>query len=323
MNVIPDKNFILKVYHNIKNYIHRTPVLTSDYFTKFIGAKNVYFKCENVQKTGSFKIRGAINAVSMHLDDDPTLSKRGFITHSSGNHAGALAYAGKILGIPITVVMPKDSKKAKIDAVKSYGGEIIYCEPDLASRESTTNRIIKEREMKLIHPYDDYLIIAGQSTVIYELLYDIDDIDYVVSPVGGGGLLSGSLLSSQYFAKGKLKVIAGEPELAKDAFLSFKNNRLFKPLPPITVADGLRTGLGERNFDIVQKYLHDIILVEEDEIIKAMFKIFERMKLVVEPSSATAVAAVIKEKERFKDKNVAIILSGGNVDLQDLPFKNI
>ena len=320
---IPDKNFILKAYHNIKNYIHRTPILTSDYFTKFVGAKNVYFKCENVQKTGSFKIRGAINAVIMNLDKDPTLSKRGFITHSSGNHAGALAYAGQILGIPITVVMPNNSQRVKIDAVRSYGAEIVFCEPDQASREETTAKIIKEKDMQLIHPYDDYLVIAGQSTVVYEILYDIDEIDYVVCPVGGGGLLAGCLLGAQHFSKGNVKVIAGEPELAKDAYLSFKSNKLEKAFPPITIADGLRTGLGVKNFEIMQTNLEDIILVEEEEIIKAMMKIFERMKLVVEPSAATALAAVLKEKDRFKNKNVAIILSGGNVDLQNLPFKNI
>ena len=323
MNTIPDKNFILKAYHNIKNYIHRTPILTSDYFTKLVGAKNIYFKCENVQKTGSFKFRGAINAVSMHLDNDPTLSKRGFITHSSGNHAGALASVGKILGVPTIVVMPNNSQRVKIEAVKSYGAEIIFCEPDLTSREKTTAKIIEERDMKLIHPYDDYLTIAGQSTVMYEILYDIDDIDYVIAPVGGGGLLCGCLLGAKYFGKSDLKVIAAEPELAKDAYLSFKNKTLYKPFPPLTVADGLRTGLGVRNFEIMLKFLDDIILVDEDEIIKSMLKVFERMKLVIEPSSATAVAAVLKEKERFKNKNVAIILSGGNVDLQDLPFKNI
>lgn len=323
MNKVPDKNFILKAYNNIKDYIHRTPILTSDYFTKLIGAKNVYFKCENFQKTGSFKIRGAINAVSMHLDNNPNLSKLGFITHSSGNHAGALAYAGKILGIPITVVMPNNSQRAKIEAVKTYGGEIIFCEPDQASREKTTMKIIEETDRKLVHPYDDYMIIAGQATVLYEILQDIDDIDYVICPVGGGGLLSGSLLGAHYFSKKQFKIIAGEPELAKDAYLSFKSQKLFKALPPLTVADGLRTGVGVKNFEIIKKYLDDIILVEEEEIIKSMFKVFERMKLVVEPSSATAVAATLKEKERFKNKNVVIILSGGNVDLKDLPFNYI
>lgn len=319
MQSIPDKNTILKTYHIIKNYIHRTPVLTSDYFSKIIGAKNVYFKCENVQKTGSFKIRGAMSAVSLHLDQDPSLSKRGFITHSSGNHAGAMAYAGQILGVPITLVMPNNSVRLKVEAVKSYGGEIVFCEPNQASREETTHKIIQEKNINLIHPYDDYLIIAGQATVVYELLNDVNDLDYVIVPVGGGGLLSGTLLGAKYFAN-NLKVIAAEPELAKDAYLSLKSKKIFQPLPPLTIADGLRTGLGKKNFEIIMRYLNDIILVEEDEIIKSMFKVFERMKLVIEPSSATALAAAIKNKERFKNKNVGIIITGGNVDLQNLPF---
>lgn len=319
MNAIPDKNLILKFYHNIKNYIHRTPVLTSEYFTKLIGAKAVYFKCENVQKTGSFKVRGAVNALSFHLDEDPTLAKYGFVTHSSGNHAGALAYAGKILGTPITVVMPNNSLKSKIEAAKNYDAEVFFCDPDQESREKTTQKIVDEKKMKLVHPYDDYLIIGGQATLLYEVLYDFDDVDYVVAPIGGGGLISGCILSAKYFSK-KAKVIGAEPVLAKDAYLSLKTKKLTRALPPLTVADGLRTGLGVKNFDLMQKYLQDIILVEEDEILKAMLKTFERMKLVVEPSAAVSLAAVIKEKEIFKNKNVLIVFSGGNVDLLRLPF---
>jgi threonine dehydratase len=311
----PDKKDILQAAERIHPYINRTPLLTSESLNKMFHAE-LYFKCENFQKAGSFKSRGACNAVFSITEEQ---MKKGVATHSSGNHAQALARAAKLRGIRALIVMPDNSSRVKIDAVRSYGGLITFCKPTLEARESTLREVIANTGAIEIHPYDNYNIIAGQATAARELIEDTPPLDYVIAPVGGGGLLSGTALANHYFSP-KTKVLAAEPEQAKDAYLSFYSKKFIPSVNPDTIADGLRTSLGELTFPIILELVDDIITVNEAEIIEAMKLIWERMKIIIETSSAVTLAAIKNNPGLFKEKKTGIIISGGNVDLKNLPW---
>ncbi|MEI6765446.1 MAG: pyridoxal-phosphate dependent enzyme [Bacteroidota bacterium] len=311
----PGEADIREAAARIRPWIHRTPVLSSEYLNSVSGA-TLIFKCENFQKAGAFKSRGACNAV-FSLSQEQLA--HGVATHSSGNHAQALARAAMLRGIKAHVVMPSDSSPVKIAAVNGYGGTVTLCEPNLASRESTLIEVIKNTGATEIHPYDNLTIIAGAATATLELIEDSTHQDYIIAPVGGGGLLSGTALSAFYFSAGT-KVIAAEPANADDAYRSFKNKTFVPSVNPDTIADGLRTSLGTLTFPIIMNHVEDIIPVSENNIIEAMKLIWERMKIVVEISAAVGLAAVLKNKETFKSKKIAIILSGGNADLTALPW---
>jgi len=312
---IPNKKNITDAANLIEPYINKTPILTSSAFNH-LHAALFFFKCENFQKVGAFKSRGAVHAI-LNVTDEKR--KKGVGTHSSGNHAQALARAAKLFGIPAHIVMPENSPKVKIEAVKAYGGKITFCEPTLEARESTLHRIIEKTGITEIHPYDNYDIIAGQATAAKELLQEVPDLDMILCPVGGGGLLSGTALSVAYFSN-NVKVIACEPAGADDAYKSFHAGHIIPSLKPDTIADGLLTSLGKRNFPIIQKYVSEIVTVKDETIIQAMKWAFERMKIVIEPSSAVPIAAVMAEKVEVSGKKVGVIISGGNVDLKKLPF---
>lgn len=311
----PDKKAVLDAMARIKPYINRTPVLTCTTINQLTGG-NLFFKCENFQKAGAFKSRGATNAV-FQLDESELL--RGVATHSSGNHAAALALAAKRRGIRAHIVMPENSNKIKVRAVESYGGIITFCAPGLQSREDTLKKILATTGAIEIHPYNDLRIIAGQATAAIEMLKDHPDMNLIIAPVGGGGLLSGTALAARYFGN-QTKVIAAEPEHANDAYLSFYSRTFVPSVNPDTIADGLRTSLGSLTFPIILEYVNDIVAVSEQAIIEAMRLIWERMKIIVEPSSAVALAAIIEGKVNVQGLKTGIILSGGNVDLNDLPF---
>lgn len=311
----PSKTDILNAALRIRPHIHRTPVLTSENLSKMFGCA-LFFKCENMQKAGAFKSRGACNAV-FSLDEDSAI--RGVATHSSGNHAAALARAAALRGIEAHIVMPSNSSKVKIAAVQNYGGKITFCEPNLASRESTVTRVIAETGAVEIHPYNDFRIIAGQATAALEVMEDYPDLDFILAPVGGGGLLSGTALSAFYFS-GNMRVIAAEPEQASDAYQSFQQKKFVPSVNPNTIADGLRTSLGSLTFPIILDHVSDIVTVSESEISEAMRLVWERLKIIIEPSSAVPVAAILANKVDIKGKKAGIILSGGNVDLDDLPW---
>jgi len=306
---------LLDTHKRIKPYIHNTPVLSSSLINEIAGAQ-LYFKCENFQKMGAFKMRGALNAV-LQLSDEQ--KKFGVATHSSGNFAQALALAAKMQNIKAYIVMPENAPEVKKKAVKGYGGQIIECEANLDARETTLNKVVAETNATFLHPYNDYQVIQGQGTAAMELIEEYGDLDYIITPVGGGGLLSGTALAAYYFSP-KTRVIAGEPLGADDAWQSLEKGELVPQTNPQTIADGLLTSLGDKTFPIIRDYVEKIVRVEEDEIVASMRLIWERMKLVVEPSSAVALAAILKEKEKYQAKKVGIILSGGNVDLGNLPF---
>ncbi|MCT4623786.1 MAG: pyridoxal-phosphate dependent enzyme [Schleiferiaceae bacterium] len=302
---------IERAHQRVEPHVHRTPVLTNSFLNELIGA-SLYFKAENFQKVGAFKARGAINALSQ-LDK----SIEHVATHSSGNHAQALAWGAKKLGMKATIVMPKNSPQVKVDAVKGYGAEIVLCKPTLEARESTLQEVLAKTPGKFIPPYNHEHIICGAATAAKELLEDSKDIEAIIAPVGGGGLLSGTALSSKHFAS-SIKVYGAEPKMADDAQQSFRVGKLIPSVNPNTIADGLKTSLGEINFKVISKHVEDILTVTEDEIKEALFLILERMKIVVEPSSAVALAVVLKNKELFNNKKVGLILSGGNLDLTQL-----
>jgi threonine dehydratase len=314
--IAPTKEEILEAAERIEPFIHRTPVITSKSIDQICGAE-IYFKCENLQKAGAFKTRGATNAV-MSLPAEEI--KRGVATHSSGNHAAALSMAARNRGIPAYIVMPGNSSKVKIAAVQSYGGQITFCEPTLAAREETLNEVLSQTFATEIHPYNDLRIIAGQATAALELIEDADHLDYIFAPVGGGGLLSGTSLSAHYFSPGT-KIIAGEPSGADDAYQSFYKGEFVPSVNPDTIADGLRTSLGSLTFPIIKKHVTDIHTVSDFNISEAMKLVWERMKLIIEPSAATPLAALLKNKARYSGKRIGIILSGGNVDLSKLPWQ--
>lgn len=311
----PDLETIRQAADRIKPHIHRTPVLRSQTFDLLTKAE-MFFKCENFQKAGAFKARGACNAVFALTSGE---AEKGVVTHSSGNHAAALALAAKRRGIKAFIVMPQNSPKVKQAAVKSYGGRISLCEPTLAAREAAAQKIIGETGADLVHPYNDYRVIAGQGTAALELLEEVPDLDVILTPVGGGGLLSGTALTASFISP-KTRVIAAEPAGADDAFRSLRAGKIIPMLEPRTVADGLRTSLGDRTFPIIQRCVQEIVTVSEEAIIKAMRLVWERMKIVIEPSAAVPVAALLEEKLDVSGKRVAVILSGGNVDLDSLPW---
>jgi threonine dehydratase len=314
-STFPTKEIIEEAAKRISPFVHRTPVLTSRSINEMFGI-NLFLKCENFQKIGAFKYRGATNAVLTLTAEE---KKNGVATHSSGNHAQALALAAKINGLKAYIVMPENSSSVKINAVRGYGAEVILCAPNQKAREDTLAEVMKKTGATLIHPYNNYSIIAGQATAAKELIEEIKDLDIVMAPVGGGGLLSGTALSTHYFSP-KSIVIAGEPLNADDAYRSLKEGVLLPSNPPNTIADGLLTSLGDKTFDIIRKHVKEIVLVTEEEIIAAMRLVWERMKIIIEPSSAVPIAAAIKSKDRLKGKRVGIIISGGNVDLGKLPF---
>ena len=307
------KEAIIAAHGRIQSLTHRTPVLSSEGIDALVGC-SVFFKCENFQKVGAFKMRGAANAV-MQLSDEE--KAKGVATHSSGNHAAALARAATKLGIKSYIVMPSNAPEIKKKAVKSYGGEIIECEPNLQARETTLQSVVDRTGATFIHPYDNEAVIIVQATCAKELMEDVADLDIIMSPVGGGGLLSGTALSTHYWAP-SATVIAGEPKGADDAARSMAAGEIIPMVGPQTIADGLLTSLGQRTFPIIQEYVNEIITVSDEEIITAMKIIYERLKIVIEPSCAVPFAALMQQKERFQGKRVGIILTGGNIDLKRL-----
>lgn len=312
---LPDYHDVEQAHELIKHHIHKTPVLTSESINNIFDC-NLFFKCENFQKVGAFKFRGATNAVFSLNEED---ARKGVATHSSGNHAAALSLAARNRGITAYIVMPENASMIKRKAVEEYGGHITYCKPTLEDREETLEYVVEKTGAIEIHPYNNFKVIAGQGTAAKELLEEVSDFDMVLCPVGGGGLLSGTSISVKSLSP-LTKVIACEPAGADDAYQSFKSGRLFPSISPKTIADGLLTSLGDLTFQIIQKNVDDVVTVSEESIVKAMRLIWERMKIVVEPSSAVALAAIIENKIEFKGKRIGIILSGGNVDLGDLPF---
>lgn len=309
------KGDLIESHQRINPYIHNTPILSSQLINKIAGA-NIFFKCENFQKMGAFKMRGATNAI-MQLTE--AQRQKGVVTHSSENFAQALSLAAKKLGIKAYIVMPSTAPQVKKDAVKEYGGKISESEPTLEAREKLANEIKQREGATFIHPYNNIDVIIGNGTACKELLESQPNLDYVFTPVGGGGLIAGTALSAYYFGN-NCKVVGGEPLEADDAYRSLISGNIETNITTNTIADGLKTNLGDVNFPIIQKHVEKIIRVTEKEIVDAMRLIWERLKIVSEPSSAVALAAMLKEKELFKNKNIGIVISGGNVDLNKLPF---
>ncbi len=309
-------NDIQQAAQRIKPYIHRTPVLTNESLNEKVGAQ-AYLKCENMQKVGAFKFRGASNAVWSLSDEEAV---HGVCTHSSGNHAQALALAARMRGIPAYIVMPNNAPSVKKNAVAGYGGQITFCEPTLQARESTLERIRSETGANIVHPYNDERVIAGQGTAALELFEEIPDLDVIISPVGGGGLLSGTAIAATELKKG-IRVIAGEPEMADDAYQSLIAGEIVPSVNPKTIADSLLTSLGVLTFPVVQERVEQIVTVSEQGIIDAMKFVWERVKIIIEPSSAVAVGVLWEKKIDLSGLKVGVILSGGNVDLEKLPWQ--
>ena len=306
---------IEKAHERIRSYIHHTPVMTSKSINEIVGAE-LFFKCENLQKVGAFKFRGACNSVFSLSDEE---AKNGVCTHSSGNHAAALALAARMRGVPAYIVMPENAPEIKKKAVAGYGAQITFCEPTQAARESTLANVARQTGATEIHPYNYFNVICGQGTAAKELIEDTGNLDIVMAPVGGGGLLSGTALSTRALLP-KARVIAAEPAGADDAFRSFYSKTLHPSVAPKTIADGLLTSLGSLTFPIVLENVDQIFTVSEENIVAAMRMIWERMKIIIEPSSAVPLAAILENKVDIKGNKVGIILSGGNVDLGKLPF---
>ncbi|MGJ5618744.1 beta-hydroxyaspartate dehydratase BhcB [Sulfitobacter sp. MF3-043] len=312
---IPTFDDMITAHERIKPYIHRTPVLTSSYLNELIGAQ-LFFKCENFQKAGAFKVRGASNAVFGLSDAD---ARNGVCTHSSGNHALSLSYAAGRRGIPCNVVMPHTAPQAKKDAVKGYGGIITECEPSTTSREAVFAEVQAATGGNFVHPYNDPRVIAGQGTCSRELMEQTDGLDMVLAPIGGGGMISGTCLTLSTIAP-ETQVIAAEPEQADDAYRSFKAGHIIADDAPNTIADGLKVPLKELTWHFVSNHVTDILTASEDEIIDAMKLTWQRMKIVIEASCAVPLATIIKNKDRFAGKRVGVIITGGNVDLDTLPW---
>src|SRR5690625_2853463 len=317
---IPAPEDIRQAVQRISGYVKQTPIHTSRQVDEKTGFE-VYFKCENFQRTGSFKFRGAFNAI-LSLSDEEL--ERGVLTHSSGNHAQAVSLAASIRGVPAHIVMPESAPGNKVDAVKGYGSDITFCASTLEAREASANEIIRKTGATLIHPYNDPNIIAGQGTAALELLEEVPDLDLLRAPVGGGGLLSGTAIAAKGHSR-ELTVVAAEPEQADDAYRSCHQQRLIRDQSANTIADGLRTSLGELTFSVIRAYVDDVVTVSESSIISEMRYLFERMKLVVEPSSAPPLAALSDREfsRRLRAagvKKVGIILSGGNANLDSLPW---
>lgn len=316
MITLPTKKQLIDSREVLAKYIHTTPLFQSSILNEMTGA-DMYFKAENMQKMGAFKMRGAMHATLCLSDEQRS---KGIATHSSGNFAQAMALSAKLLSIPAWAVMPSNAPAVKKAAVAAYGAKIIECEPTLEARESTLNQVVKEFDCTALHPYNAMDVIIGNSTAAQELFEQVNEtLDFLIAPVGGGGLISGTALAAHYFSP-TTRVIGAEPKLADDAYRSLKTGVMQPPLKPITIADGLRTSLGDITFPLIQQLVTEIKLADEDEIIEAMRLIWERMKIVVEPSSAITLAIVLKNKDFFKGKKIGLILSGGNVDLGKLPF---
>ncbi|SIS70643.1 beta-hydroxyaspartate dehydratase BhcB [Neptunomonas antarctica] len=312
---IPTYEDVLEAHERIKPYIHETPVLTSRFLNELTGAE-LFFKCENLQKAGAFKVRGASNAV---FGLSEAQAARGVATHSSGNHALSLSYAAGQRGIPVTVVMPRTAPQAKKDAVIGYGGTIVECEPSTTSREETFAKVVGESGADFVHPYNDPRVIAGQATCAKELVSQVENLDAIIAPIGGGGMISGTCLTVSSIAP-DVKIYAAEPLNADDAARSFKAGYIIADDAPETVADGLKVPLKDLTWHFVRNHVTDIFTATEDEIIDAMKLIWKRMKIVMEPSSAVPLAVILKNPEIFKGKRVGVIITGGNVDLDTLPW---
>jgi threonine dehydratase len=314
--LIPSITDIQNAHSRIRPYIHWTPVLSSSQLNRMFNAE-LFFKCENFQKVGAFKFRGATNAVLQLSEDE---KRRGVVTHSSGNHAAALALAAVSAGVKAYIVMPENAPDVKKNAVAGYGADITFCKPTLQSREETAAGIVKRTGAVLIHAYDNINVICGQGTAALELLGEKPQLDAIIAPVGGGGLLSGTVIASKGISPG-ISVYGAEPLNANDAYRSFISGSIVPSLNPDTIADGLLTSLSERTFYIIRNHVDNIFTVTEESIIEAMQLIWERMKIIVEPSSATTLAVIKENPQLFSGRKVGLIISGGNVDLKKLPFK--
>jgi threonine dehydratase len=312
---IPTLNDVFAAHERIKPYIHRTPVLTSSYLDKLTGAE-MFFKCENFQKAGAFKVRGASNAV-FGLDDEK--AKKGVATHSSGNHALSLSYAAGRRGIPVTVVMPHTAPQAKKDAVRGYGGTIVECEPSTSSREAVFAEVVAETGADFVHPYNDPRVVEGQATCSLEMHEQIGHLDAIIAPIGGGGMISGTCLTMSNISP-STEIYAAEPKNADDAYRSLKAGHIIADDAPQTIADGLKVPLKELTWHFVSKYVTDILTATEEEIIDAMKLTWQRMKIVMEPSCAVPLATILKNEKVFAGKRVGVIITGGNVDLDKLPW---
>lgn len=315
--MVINKPHIISAYNRIAPIINRTPIMQSSQINAITGA-NLYFKCENFQKVGAFKYRGANNAL---LSLPKERLKSGVATHSSGNHAQALALAANNLGVKAYIVMPSNSPKVKVEAVKGYGADIYFCEPTLQARETTLQQIVEKTGAEFVHPYDRSEIIAGQGTVALELLQEIPDLEVIIAPVGGGGLISGTAIYSKNFNP-NIIIFAAEPSGANDAYQSFYSKTWTPSSNPKTICDGLLTSLGKQNFAYIAQYVDDVLITDDKQIIDAMKLIYERMKIIVEPSSAITLAVVLANPQLFENKKIGLILSGGNVDLENF-FKHI
>lgn len=312
----PTREEILEAHKRIAPIIHRTPVLTSQSLNEMLGCE-IHFKCENFQKVGAFKIRGATNAI---WQIDAAELQNGVATHSSGNHAQAVAFGAKAKGIPAHIVMPSTAPKVKKAAVIGYGATVYECAPTLAARESTLEEVVAKTGAFFIHPFDNHMVVTGQATAAIELMEDAGGaFDAIMAPVGGGGLLSGTALACKYFSEGT-KVYAGEPTGADDAYQSMKAGKLIPSVNPDTIADGLLTSLSPRTFEIINNEVEEIFTVNDEEIMAALRLVWERLKVIIEPSCAVPVAALIKNKEKFQGQKVGIIFSGGNVELEKLKW---
>jgi threonine dehydratase len=313
--MIPTKEELIISRDRITPYIHQTPVHSSVMINEIIGLE-VFFKCENFQKMGAFKMRGASNAVLKLTQEQ---RDKGVTTHSSGNFAQAVALSAKLTNTKATIVMPSNAPEVKKKAVIGYGATVIDCEPTLKSREETAQKVVNELGATLLHPYNCYDVIAGNASATLELMEQRNGLNAIFTPVGGGGLISGTALAAHYFSP--IKVYGAEPLGADDAYRSFKTGKLIPMVNPKTIADGLRTSLGNKGFEIIKQHVVDIYTVEEQDIINAMKLVWERMKIIIEPSSAVPLAALINQKEKFKGQKIGIIISGGNVDLKHNYFK--
>jgi threonine dehydratase len=313
--MIPTSKDVKEAVKRISPYVHHTPVLTSATIDSMLNA-SVFFKCENFQRMGAFKFRGAINAILQLSEDERA---RGVITHSSGNFAQALALAARTLETKAYIIMPSDAPRVKKEAVAGYGAQIIECAPGLKSRENAMAAPQKKKGATFIHPSNNMNVILGNSTAIMEMASEVKTMDVVIAPVGGGGLIAGTALATNHLSY-YIETIGAEPFGADDAFLSLKTGKIQPSINPKTIADGLKTQLGDLNFPIIQKFVSKIIRVEESEILESMKFVWERMKIVIEPSSAVAVAALFRNSSEFKNRKVGVILSGGNVDITQLPF---
>ncbi|KAA1180142.1 pyridoxal-phosphate dependent enzyme [Rhizobium tropici] len=313
---IPTLADVVTAHTRIKPHIHRTPVLTSSFINSLVGAE-LFFKCENFQKAGAFKARGASNAV-FGLSDEQ--AARGVATHSSGNHGTCLSYAAGRRGIPCTVVMPRTAPQAKKDAVRGYGGRVVECEPSTSSREAVFAEVVAETGAEFVHPYNDPRVIAGQATCSMELIEQVDGLDAVVAPIGGGGMVSGTCLTLSNLAP-NIRIYAAEPEQADDACRSFKAGYIIADDAPNTVADGLKVPLKELTWHFVRNHVADILTESEEDIVDAMKLIWKRMKIVMEPSSAVPLATIITNRKIFAGQRIGVIITGGNVDLDTLPWQ--